>query len=188
MHHRPQTRYRSTLLALMLLPGAAFGQSPEDIARITELAGQFATVTENSDMAGSLEMLPPTLIDSISAQMNVTRDEYIGHMIQAASQNASLVSVRSVTLDTDAMTWHEATDGSSYALIPTQSVVEISDTPGGPRSTVVQEVSQTLALKDRGEWHLVRLGSDQQQDNIRMAFPALYDQDFPLPQIEEVTQ
>lgn len=181
-------RYRHALFALLLLPAAAFAQSDADRAAIAELAGRFETVTRNADMAGSLQMLPPTLIDSIAAQLNITREEYVGHMIQAAEQTAALIQVREVEIDMEAMDWHEAPDGTPYALIPTRSVVEVREAPGAADVTVLEEDSRTLALKDGGEWHLVRLGSDKQQDSVRMAFPNLHAEDFPLPQMKELAQ
>jgi hypothetical protein len=61
----------------------------------------------------------------------------------------------------------------TYMLIPTQSVIAIPD------AGKMQSKTQTLAIKDDGQWYLVRIDDAQQVALLRGAYPEFSGVDFP---------
>lgn len=153
-----------------VLPAAA--QTAQDIATVTALAAELERVTEDGDMAASLQLLPQTLLDSNAAAQGMTRAEFDAMMRDSMEEMAQISKVRESTISAADMAWQSLPDGTIFAIMPTRNIVEVSLEPGDA-PMLIEENSATLALKDRGEWRVVRAGSKSQQDLLRRAFPWL---------------
>lgn len=167
------------------LPAAA--QTAQDIATVTTLAEELERVTEDGDMAASLRMLPPTLLDSNAAAQGMSRAEFDAMMLESMAEMAQISTVRSSTIAAADMTWQSLPDGTLFAVMPTRNLVEVS-LKAGDAPMLIQEDSATLALKDQGEWRVVRAGSKSQQDSLRRAFPWLKGVTLPAATTEVLEQ
>ena len=159
------------------LPAAA--QTAEDIATVTALAQRLEQITESGDIAASLAFLPPTLLDRNAAAQGMSRPEFDAMMAESMAELAAISKVRDSVIDAADMTWHTLPDGVLLAIIPTRNTLEVTLDPG-EAPMLIEETSATLALKDQGQWRVVRAGSATQQDSLRRAFPWLAD--VPLPE------
>jgi hypothetical protein len=84
-------------------------------------------------------------------------------------------------MDQKAIAYHELADGSFYAMVPTETVMQ-SD------AKKYRARSQTLAVKDNGVWYLLRVSGEQQGAMVRAAYPQLKDVQFSDSQMEEIGQ
>lgn len=169
----------------LALPAAA--QTAEDIATVTALADELERITVSRDIAASLQFLPPTLLDRNAEAQGMTRPEFDAMMTQSMTELAAISKVLQSDIDSTEMRWNSLSDGTLFALMPTRNLLEVTLEPGEAPMQIV-ETSATLALKDQGQWRVVRAGSHTQQETLRRAFPWLENVILPEAKTEVLDQ
>ena len=177
----------AALIACLGLALPAAAQTAEDIATVTALADELERITVSGDIAASLQFLPPTLLDSNARAQGMSRAEFDAMMVQSMTELAAISKVLQSDIDSTEMRWNSLSDGTLFALMPTRNVLEVTLEPGEAPMQIV-ETSATLALKDQGQWRVVRAGSHTQQETLRRAFPWLENVTLPEAKTEVLDQ
>ncbi|MFS4437294.1 hypothetical protein ACMA5I_03670 [Paracoccaceae bacterium GXU_MW_L88] len=164
-------------LGLTALPLAA--QDAADIAEVERLAEAFERATETDDPTQTLPMFPPHYVTYMSESNGITEADYVAWLKDAAAQMEGIVDITSSDIDTDPITFSEIEEGTPYALLPTRNMIEIRDPEEPGFVSKVQEDSTTLAIKEDGAWHMIRLGSAGQQEAVIATYPFLQNLDLP---------
>lgn len=177
----------AALIACLALALPVAAQTADDIASVTRQAQILEQVTESGDIGASLKLLPPTLLDRNAEAQGMSRAEFDAMMTESMAQLAGISKVRDSSIATPDMVWHSLPDGTLFATIPTRNIVEVTLEPG-KAPMLIEETSATLALKDQGEWRVVRAGSNTQQETLRRAFPWLEGVDLSEAKTEVLDQ
>ncbi|MBA4489887.1 hypothetical protein [Paracoccus sp. S1E-3] len=177
----------AALLALLVTVVGARAQTAEDIATVTALAHELERITLSGDIAASLQFLPPTLLDKNAEAQGMSRAEFDVMMIQRMTEMGAISKVLQSDIDATQMRWNRLPDGTLFALIPTRNLLEVALEPGEAPMQIA-ETSATLALKDQGQWRVVRAGSQTQQESLRRAFPWLENITLPEAKTEVLDQ
>jgi hypothetical protein len=127
-------------------------------------ASDFNTIVDAS--------ISPALLDAMAKTYNVPSDQLKPAIIQQMQQAMQTVKVDSYSMDVDSADYEETADGTPYALLPSEVVMEI----GGNKT---KSTADTLALLDGGNWYLVNVGQKQQADILKSVYPSFADVTFP---------
>lgn len=143
----------------------------------------FDKAMKTSDMTGVLGVVPPKMLEKIAASNNVTVEQLI-----AATQEQINAAMASMTIESFGMDLKNATfvllaDDSPYALIPTETVIDMGEEGGKYRAK-----STTLGLLDGDTWYLVRVEDQAQVVLLKEIYPAFADVVFPTGSMEPVAE
>ena len=177
----------AALIACLALALPAAAQTAEDIATVTALADELERITVSGDIAASLQFLPPTLLDKNAEAQGMSRAEFDVMMVQSMTELAAISKVLESDIDTTEISWKSLPNGTLFALMPTRNVLDVALEPGETPMRI-EETSATLALKDQGQWRVVRAGSHTQQDSLRAAFQWLEGVDLPQAKTKVLDQ
>ncbi|TMV90489.1 hypothetical protein FGG78_12750 [Thioclava sp. BHET1] len=166
-------------LALMLastLPAAAFDAA--DRNAVTQEVAGFEKAVQEKEYDVFFDTVPPKMMKSIAQTNGITVDKLEDTMQTQIKKAMSKVTMKSFHMDVSAMTTGKTSTGRAYAQIPTTSEMEV------PNMGTVRATNTTLALKDNGEWYLVRIDSPAQQEILRKVYPDFKDVSFPKGTME----
>lgn len=93
------------------------------------------------------------------------------------------VTFVSFSMDLEAATIATLPSGTPYALIPTETVMDLGANGGKMRAT-----ASTLGLLDGDTWYLVRTEDGQQVQMLKEIYPEFADVEFPKGAMEAVTE
>ena len=168
------------LLALsLLLPVAAREVTEDEKAALGEAIAGFDAAMRANDMVRIMGTIPPRMLDAMAAQFSLTVEDLraaMAQQMQEAMQNVLLVSFG---MDFAGTTYAELADGMPYALIPTETVMEV------PGTGKIKAVSETLGLIDEGSWYLLRVEASQLPLLIQV-YPGFADVQFSPGTMEAV--
>jgi hypothetical protein len=180
------------MLALILafaMPVAAQSLSPRDAVDSSDYfalvarVDSFQAAMDAKDMSTVMGVVPPAMLDLIAGQYGVTTEELVAatqEQFDVAMQSVKLVSF-GMDLETSEM--YRLADDTLYALIPTETVMDLGDAGGKVRVT-----SSTLGLLDGDTWYLIRVEDAQQAAILKQAYPAFADVTFPAGTMEQITE
>ncbi len=158
----------------------AEGFSAADRARIEARIDQINQSLSSGDLAAAIDFMPPRLLRRIALRAGVPEAE-----LKAATREMVATEMQGVTfvsIDTNLASAApvRTPDGSrTYLLIPTIFVMDI---PGAGR---IRSTTSTLALKDGGEWYLIRI-DEQNQVHLKELWPEFAPVQFPVAAMERV--
>jgi hypothetical protein len=122
----------------------------------------------------SIDFIPPRLLRFMAEKVGLSEDKLKAMVTAQAVAAVDGMTFLSFGMDMKAAQVAATPDKSrTYMLIPTQSVIAIPD------SGKIQSKTQTLAIKDDGQWYLVRIDNAQQLTLLRGAYPEFAGVDFP---------
>ena len=167
--------------AFCLSNSSAFAQSfsDADFARVAARIDQFERTVSSGDFASVMEFVPPVMFQKAAQDAGMTESQLLQVMRQLVRTQASNVTVLDYELDLAAASPALTPDGlMTYLIIPTTTLMEIED---GRRA---RTRNHTLALKEEGEWYLIRVNDAAQVDRVRELWPSFAAVDFPAGTIE----
>ena len=168
------------LLAALAVP--AFAQTDEQRTALAARIESFDAAMKSSNMVEIMSVVPPKVLDKLAATYSVTKEQLIEGMQQQIDQAMQGIKLVSFGMDLDKAQFTTLPDGTLYALIPTETVMDLGE-QGKFKSS-----SSTLGLLDGDTWYLVRAEDPQQGALLKEIYPAFADVTFPAGTMEPVTQ
>lgn len=168
--------------ACLLLMAAPAGWAPvlaqeigqADRATLEARIAAFDALIRAGRMGETVDFLPPRLLQSLVAKAGLTEAEFRLVMAAQIAEVFKVVKIVSFGMDMTAAAVATTPDGRrSYMLIPTETVLELPD------ARRVRSRSNTIALRDDGQWHVVRVDNEQQLLMLRDVYPEFAGVDFP---------
>jgi len=157
------------LFACLVLAVPAFGRDLTDAekAGLADTVASFDAAMRANDMETVLGTLPPKMLTAMAEQFGISVDE-----LKIAAAEQSKLAMESVTLVSFSMDvanakHDELADGTNYALIATEAVMDAG-------SGKIRAVSETLAILDGGQWYLLRVDAGQ-LPLLHQVYPGLVD-------------
>lgn len=148
-------------------------------ARITS----FDTAMKENNMVEIMGVVPPKVLEAIAAQFGVTTEQLVQATQAQFDEAMKTIKLVSFTMDLEAAEIAALADGTPYALIPTETVMDLGAEHGKMKAT-----SSTLGLLDGETWYLVRVEDAQQVAILKQVYPAFADVTFPTGSMEPVTE
>jgi hypothetical protein len=181
--------FRTILPALGLLLALALPAFAEELteAQRDALAARiesFDAAMRASDMAEVMGVVPPAVLDKIAAKFNITTQQLVEAAQQQIDQVMKGITLVSFGMDLENAEFLETSDGTPYALIPTETVMDLGEAAGGK----IKATSSTLGLLEGETWYLVRVEDAQQVTILKEVYPAFADVEFPAGSMEPVAE
>lgn len=171
-------------LALALaLPALAQGISSAQHEALVARVESFDAAMKANDMAAVMGVVPPRLLEKIAGIVGATTDQLLASMQEQMDEMLKTVKIESFGMDVETAEFVTLADGTVYAMIPTETVLDMGEAGGKIRAT-----SQTLGLLDGETWYLIRVDDPQQAGLVKELYPALADVEFPAGAMEPVTE
>lgn len=148
--------------------------APADRTAIESRIAAFDAAMKAGEMARSIDFIPPRLLRTMADKVGLPEAKLKDMVAAQAAAAVDGMTFLSFGMDLSAAKIVATPDKSrTYMLIPTQSVIAIPD------AGKMQSKTSTLALKDEGQWFLVRIDNAQQVALLRSAYPEFSGVDFP---------
>lgn len=157
-------------LTLFITPALAFDDTDKTAIK-TKFDGLLSDLASHN-YQGVFKIMPPKLLQAMAAQSGGDVEAMLAAVSKQMQAAIGKVKIEETSYDLDNAEVGESPDGRDYALISTRTVVNID----GQR---LQGVSPTLAIKDDGQWYLVRLESPQHVAIIQKVYPDLTELEIP---------
>lgn len=155
-------------------PVRAFEVSTQERASLTAAVAKFRQATLQSDFATVVSLMPPRILAKLAETAQISVEAVKAAVVKQIEESQKVVTINHFTMADDKATFHALPDGSFYALVPTVTHVGFKVREGG-----LQQVSQTVALKEKGKWYFVRVGNGSQASALRQAYPQFKSVTFP---------
>ena len=172
-----------TLLLALAVPAFAQEVSPEQQQALVDRVESFHAAMTANDVRGLMGAVAPKVLDKIAEAYSVTTEQMLDAMQQQMDETLKSVTIVSFGMDLENIEFVTLADGTTYAMIPTETVVDLGAAAGGK----VRAKSSTLGLFDGGTWYLMRVTDPQQTAIVKEIYPALADVEFPPDTTEPVT-
>jgi hypothetical protein len=143
----------------------------------------FNSAMKTNDMATIMSVIPPKVLDAISAQYGVTNEQLIEAGQQQLNAAMQTVKLESFGMDLENGEFYRLADDTLYGLLPTETVMDLGEAGGKIRAKAA-----TLALLDGETWYLVRVEDAQQVGILKTVYPQFADVTFPTGSMEPVTE
>lgn len=185
-------RFAAAILLMLGLATPALSQSLLNRAEAMQSSEYFALVAridsfnaamKTNDMATIMGVIPPKVLDAISAQYGVTNEQLIEAGQQQLNAAMETVKLESFGMDVENGEFYRLADDTLYGLLPTETVMDLGEAGGKIRAK-----ASTLALLDGGTWYLVRVEDAQQVGILKTVYPQFVDVTFPTGSMEPVTE
>ena len=179
------TLLKSSVLALALsaaLAAPAIARQFTDAEKqgLTDTVQKFDDAMKANDFATVVDTsIPPKLLTAMASGANVAVDELKTLVIQQMTQAMQTVKIDSYAMDVGKADFEEAKDGTPYALVPSEVVMEIA----GKKT---KASAPTLAIIDDGKWYLLNVGQPTQVGTLKTVYPSFADVTFPQGTMEPV--
>ena len=169
-----------TLVAALAAPALSRPFSDEERQGLAQAVEAFDGAMKGNDFSAVVDAsLSPKLLTAMAGGNNMTADQLKALVIQQMQQAMQAVKIDSYGMDVGKADYEEAKDGTPYALVPSEVVMEI----GGNKS---KSSGSTLAIIDDGKWYLLNVGQKDQAAMLKSVYPAFADITFPEAKMEAV--
>lgn len=179
------TRLFAALGLVLALTLPVFAQELDDAqkAALAARIESFDAAMKASDMSGVLGVVPPKMLEKIAAANSVTVEQLIAATQDQINEALKSMTIVSFGMDLEAAQYVALADGTPYALIPTETLMDLGEAGGKYRAK-----SSTLGLLDGETWYLVRIEDPQQVALLKEVYPGFADVVFPTGSMEPVTE
>lgn len=171
-------KLRTALLSIIVMASPALAETQDDRDAIAAGMDGLIAAVQAGEFDKTMDTVPPKLLEEMAGQANMSVEDMRAAAADAASSMMGQVTVESFDYDLDAASFSE-TDEREYATIPTTSVMEAMDQK-------MKMTGDTLALKDEGNWYLVRIEDPAQLQMLAAAYPDMADVEISAGEIEMV--
>ena len=165
-------RWSSVLALLVGLPEPVWSQEdinpvfgPDDLVAVQHLESDFARALWKRDFATIIDMVPPPILDRISADNNMNPATFRSMQLQELENVADQIETKSFDVVLESMTTGFTMTGRTYALAPTQLVVTLAN------GFELELPSQTLFFEDNDVWFMLPLDQPGQIDMLKSVYP-----------------
>ena len=167
-------------LALASAAGAAELTAEQRSSLETRIAG-FEQGVRDSNMSIVIHGVPDAMLEAIVKPYNMTIDEFVTSTQDGYAQALKSIKMVSFEMDLDAAEIEVTADGTPYALIPTDSVIDRG------KGNILTK-SETVAFLDQGAWYLVMTEDPRMFDLLKKMYPAFAGVEIKPATSETVTQ
>jgi len=180
------SRLVATALLLVSLTVTAFSAelTKQQYEGLSTRIMSFLAAMDAKSMTDIMGVVPPKVLEQIAVNFGVTTTDLIAATQQQFDEALKTVTFVSFGMDLDSAEIVALADGTPYALIPTETVMDLGEAAGGK----VRAKSSTLGLLDGDTWYLVRVEDAQQVAILKQVYPAFADVEFPAGSMEPVTE
>ena len=175
-------RLAAAAALVLALAVPAIAQTAEQRDALAARIAGFDAAMRTNDMSVIMGVVPPKVLEKLAAQFGVTTEQAIESAQQQLDQAMQTVKLVSFGMDLAATEFLTLSDGTLYALIPTETVMQLGETDK------IRATSTTLGLLDEGTWYLVRVEDPQQVALVKEIYPAFADVTFPTGAMEPVAE
>lgn len=162
-------------------PAFAAELTPDQQAGLEARIASFDIAMRSSDMAGILGVIPPAVLTQIATNYGVTTEDLVTSAQEQIDEALQSIAIDSFGMDTSAAEAIDLADGTTYVMVPTETVMDLGE--GGK----MRSSSETLALLDGDTWYLMAVDDPEQIAVLRQVYPAFVDVEFTAATIEAVT-
>lgn len=170
-------------LLLPVLLAAASGATkareltPQEATGLAAEVEDFGSAMESGDLETVSATIPPRVLDHIARSAGVDTDILRSIIIEQMEDVFAENPLEGFAMDAGNAIHRELADGAPYALVPTETDVEVD-------GRTMRMRSHTLALMDQGEWYLLRVSEAQQIAILRQVYPEFAEVEFPESTVE----
>ena len=170
----------ATALLAAVSPALARQFTDDEKQQLATAVQAFDTAMRASDFEAVVNAsISPKLMASMASSYNVPAEQLKTLVIQQMQQAVQTVKIDSFGMDIDHIDYQETTDGTPYALLPSEVVMEVA-------GTKTKSSGPTLAFLDDGNWYLLNVGQKTQVDVLKSAYASFADVTFPEAKMEAV--
>ena len=157
-------------LCLLSSPLVATAQEAEALkARVDA----YSAAMQSKTYEGIIDVVPERILTMMAGHANTDVPALRSAMIKQTEQAIATIDILAFSIDTGDPDFRQTENGVDYAFLPTASLMAV---PGVGK---IQSETNTLALRDGGEWYLTSIDSAQQILVVREAYPGFKKVDFP---------
>lgn len=168
------------LLAALATPAAARSFTDVEKQGLADAVQKFDAAMKASDYGTVIDAsISPKLMAAMATTYKVPAEQLKTLVIQQMQQTMQTVKIDSYSMDVTKADYEEAADGTPYALIPSDVVMEID-------SKKTKSSGSTLAIIDDGSWYLLNVGQREQVGMLKSVYPSFADITFPEAKMEAV--
>ncbi len=155
---------------LMCLIGLGIGTAPaRDLTQVEKVAlvatvERFDSAMRDHRFDQVIEVLPPRIITRLATQAGIDVAMLRETMVQQVNEALKHVGILSFSMNLDRATYQALSDGTPYALIPTETVLRVG-------SGTTQTDANSLAMMDGGTWYLLDVNKAGQVALLTQAYP-----------------
>ena len=171
------------LILAVAVPAAAQDISPEQHQALADRIASFDTAMKESDMQTVMGVVPPRVLEKIAGNSGLSVADLLAAMQGEMDKIMGTVEIVSFGMELEAATFVTLPSGLVYAMIPTETVIDLGANGGKMKAT-----SKTLGLLDGETWYLVRVDDPAQATMLKEIYPAFADVEFPPAVTEPVTE
>ncbi len=174
----------TALLFALATPAFAQGLSAAQQQALSDRVESFDAAMKENDMQVVMGVVPPKVLDKIASQSGMSVDDLLAAMQAQMDEVMGKVEIVSFGMDLENADFVTLPSGMTYAMIPTETVIDLGADAGGK----MKATSQTLGLLDDDTWYLVRIDDPAQVAIIKEIYPDFADVEFPAGTVEPVTE
>ena len=168
------------LAAALATPALARQFTDDEKQGLADAVQKFDAAMKGNDFGTVIDAsISPKLLAAMARTYSVPADQLKTLVIQQMQQAMQTVKIDSYGMDVTKADYEEAADGTPYALIPSDVVMEI-----GANKT--KSSGATLAIIDDGKWYLLNVGQKEQVGMLKSVYPSFADVTFPEAKMEAV--
>lgn len=156
----------------------------EEISALENTVKNFLVAVESNDTKTLVDIsAPPEMVTQIATEFG-TDEAAVRRELEGV---LSAENVESISLiDTNAVRVRTLRDGTLFALLPSETILEVSLDEGGFDELMdvdepirFRAESTFLALRGKNKWYLVGVGTPQEVAILKRAFPSFSGMKFP---------
>ena len=147
-------------------------------AALAQTVSDFDTAMRDRQYERVVSTVPPRVIAAIAAKADIPAEQLASAMIDVMKTAMAAVKLKSFSMDMSNAEYKELPDGSSFALIPTQTVIDAGD------KGRMSQKTHTLGLRDDGKWYLLRVNDVANLLILRDVYPEFAGVELPSGSME----
>ncbi len=129
--------------------------------------------------AGVFKAMPPKFVKTMAEQSNMDVDTMLNVLGEQMQQALDKVELEDASYDMAQAKTGATEAGRDYAVVPTRTIVNA-------KGTRVEATSPMLALKEDGQWYVIRLDAPDQFAALQAVYPDLAGVEIPPAQAKKL--
>lgn len=168
-------RLAAALVLTAVLSVSAFARDFTEAEKdgLAERVASFNAAMSASDWIEVMGVVPPRVLDKIASDFGVEVEALRQEMVAFMDETMAQVSIESFGMAVNETVYTATPDGTPYALIPTETVIDMGE--AGKMKTS----NTTVGILDEDQWYLVRTDDAQTIAVLRAVYPAFAEVELP---------
>jgi hypothetical protein len=143
---------------------------------------KFSSAMEARDFRQLVEFLPPPLWKLITENAKAPDEQVADEVVKVMEEAFSQVELVEFGMNAAGVELRELADGTTYAFIPTRTVVNVDQ----PENVAIS--SNTLGILHEGTWYLMDAEDTTQRAMLLRVYPRFSGVAFPSRTLENVKE